>query len=318
MIKELLKIRLKQFVRILKEIGVIRTIILVALFIFVLGVINEYSQKDSSIIYVLLIYSFFIFYVNLKREDVKFIKLYFPKYYFVFLFENILISIPLIIILLINQLWIWVLFFVVFVFLVSFFHFTKNQKTINSFFQRIIPDENFEWKSGFRKNLYLIVFLWIIGLSASFFIGTIPVVIFVLGIIILNFYEQVESIQILIADGYGTKKFIFKKVTNHLRDYFVLVFPLVIIFMIFHIEYYYISLIIFFVFAFLIFYSILLKYTFYRPNEKSGAMQTFTVFGILSIFVPFLLPVTFMLTIVFAFKAINNLNFYLDDFNQKS
>ena len=318
MIKEILKIRLKQFARILKEIGVIRTIILMALFAFVLGTINEYSQKDSYRIYVLLIYSFLILFINLKREDVKFIKLYFPKYYFVFLFENILISIPLIIILVFNQLWIWALCFIVLVFLLSFFHITKNRKTINSFVQRIIPDENFEWKAGFRKNLYLIIFVWILALSASFFIGTIPVVIFVLGIIILSFYEQVESIQILIADGYGTKKFIAKKIIKHLRDYFVLVFPLVIIFMIFHIEYYYISLIIFFVFAFLLIYSILLKYSFYRPNEKSGAMQTFTAFGVLSIFVPFLLPVTFVLTIVFAFKAINNLNFYLYDFNQKS
>jgi hypothetical protein len=88
------------------------------------------------------------------------------------------------------------------------------------------------------------------------------------------------------------------------------------LFMVFNAGYYYIILFEYIVLSILLLYSILLKYAYYRPNVKSGATKIFTNIGVLSILVPFLLPIVLVLIIKFAFQANQNLKFYLDDYNQ--
>ncbi len=301
--------------RILKQIGFVRSIIMFGLIIFLITLLNTKLRIESSRTISFVLFATVMFFINIKRKDAEFIKLYFASYYIVFLLDNLILSIPFIIILIYHSLWLYLFIYIIYIVIISFFHIQTNKRTVNTLVQRHIPDANFEWKSGFRRNLVTIILLWAIGFVFSFYIASVPIVIFLLGTIILNFYEKGESVEVLLAKEYGTKEFLRDKLLSHLRDFSLFLLPLVIVFLIFHLEYYYIILAEIGVFLLLLTYSISLKYTFYEPNEKSGAMQTFMAFGILSIFVPFLLPVTVILTVIFVFRAIKNLKFYLDDFN---
>jgi hypothetical protein len=95
----------------------------------------------------------------------------------------------------------------------------------------------------------------------------------------------------------------------------LLSFPLVIAFLAFHSHLWYIVFAEYFLFLSLHFYFIAVKYAFYVPNEKPGAIEVFTSFGALGIVIPFLLPVVWVLTIWMFFKAKRNLKPYLDDYN---
>ena len=198
---------------------------------------------------------------------------------------------------------------------ISIIDVSLTKVSINSVFQKIIPDDNFEWKSGIRKSLIFIITIWFVGFTVSFFTAVVPIVIFFLGAVILSFYEEPEPLQILLANEMSAKKFLIQKIKSHSLAFFVLIAPLIISFFVFNHEYYYIVLIEYVLFAILLVYTILLKYAFYTPVEKSGAIQTFTMFGIISIFIPILIPVIIVLSIKFLFQAINNLNIYLNDFN---
>lgn len=45
----------------------------------------------------------------------------------------------------------------------------------------------------------MILFVYLIGLFTSFFVGSVPVAVFILGVILMSFYEHGESAQMLIA-----------------------------------------------------------------------------------------------------------------------
>ena len=179
----------------------------------------------------------------------------------------------------------------------------------------MIPDDNFEWKAGIRKNLFFFLGIWLIGMATSFFIASVPIAIFILGVIVLNFYEKPEPVQILLANELNTKKFLINKIQNHLIVFAITIVPLILLFIIFNPQYYYIPLIEFTIFSILLVYTILLKYAFYRPKNKSGATQIFSMIGIISIFIPFFIPIVLILSIKFLIQATNNLKFYLNDFN---
>jgi len=85
-----------------------------------------------------------------------------------------------------------------------------KKSNLNSIFQKIIHSDNFEWKSGLRKNLFWFVGIWFIGLLNSFFIGSVPIVIFILGTLVLNFYEKHEPLEILIANELNSIKFLIR------------------------------------------------------------------------------------------------------------
>ena len=315
MIKELLRIRLKQLFRIVIGIGIFRTILLFGVFSFALLAmfvkLEEKSYQEIIVGIVVLI----IFSIHINRKDKVFIKIYAINSKKVFLTEYILFSIPLIVSLIYYNLWIYTFFYLLFLIVILFVKTGTRKSNLNSIFQKIIPNDNFEWKSGLRKNLFWFVGIWLIGLLSSFFIASIPIVIFILGAMVLNFYEKHEPLEILIANELNSKKFLIKKLKNHLFAFFIVIFPLILSFVIFNPEYYYIPLIEFIIFSILIVYTILLKYAFYRPNNRLSAPGVFIMLGMVSLFIPVLAPIVLLLSIKFLFQAIDNLNIYLNDFN---
>lgn len=315
MIFEILNIRVKQLFRIIIQIGIFRAIFLLGILsLFLLYIFIILSEKTYQI-YLIGVFITLLLAIQIKRKDKVFLNIYAKKPQIIFLIEYLILSIPLIIPLIYYDLWTWLFLFLLSLPLIPFLNLNIKHNSINSVFQRIIPNDNFEWKAGMRKNIILLISLWIIGLITSFYFMSVPIIIFVLGVIILNFYEKPEPLQILLAQELNTKMFLRKKIINHLIVFYSMITPLILLSVAFNPEYYYILLIEFFAFSFLLIYTILLKYAFYKPNIKSGATQIFTNIGVIGLVIPIFIPLIIILSIRFLFKASNNLNFYLNDYN---
>lgn len=149
----------------------------------------------------------------------------------------------------------------------------------------------------------------------SFVVGVVPIAIIALAYIIFSFYQQNESVPILISGELGTKKFLWYKIANLQFLFTLMIAPLLIAFFIFHPQLWFVPVLEYVLFSFIFIYIVLMKYAFYVPGLKNSANQVLIAFGPLSIFVPFMLPVIWLLSIKFYFNAKSNLKIYLNDYN---
>lgn len=315
MVVEILNIRLRQAYRIISQIGLFRTVFLFGfmasflVFLFLKTKGSHYEEIMSGLFLVSVLF------IHIKRKDKEFLEIHAPRPQQVFFAEYFLFSAPMLVSLLYKNLWEYLVIFLLVLTLVSFLKVNPKKSSLNSVFQEQIPDDNFEWKSGMRKYFWLFVVLWPLGLVASFFVASVPVTVFLLGAIVLSFYEKPEPLQLLIAVELNTRRFLVKKTKNHLLAFFVLVLPLVMAFILFHPRYYYIPLLEVAIFLMLLVYTILLKYAYYQPGRESAAVKTFTMIGSICLIIPVLVPLILVLSVKFLFQASHTLNFYLDDFN---
>ena len=311
MVKAILKIRLKQLSRAAAEIGFFRLLFLFALAAYLVFAVYTKLQDPFYKNIIVGAFALIIFSIHAKRKDKTFLNLYSLYPQIIFFVEYLLLAIPILVLLVYFQFWIHIISLIAFLLVLPFFKIPLKKYNVNTWFQKQIPDDNFEWKAGIRKNIFLFLGLWFIALFTSFFIGSIPIAIFILGIMIMSFYENNESLPMLLAKEQSPKTFLKRKIWAHLFVYLTIMTPLLIAFLLFHSEYYYIPLIEVLIFSILLVYNILLKYAFYRPNEKSGGTQIFSSIGSISIFIPFILIIVLVLSFKFLFQAIHNLKFYL-------
>lgn len=314
MIKALLIIRLKQIYRGLIGIGLIRLVFLSAL-IGLLGLFLYTKTSDKSTSQLISIgLLFLITIIQSKRSDKLFLKSHFSNYKLLIFSEYILIALPIIILLFFHKQWISLFSFLSLLLIVNI-DLKPRYSSLNTKLQSLIPSDSFEWKAGVRKQLFIIVPVWIISAITSFFIGSIPIAIFVLGISTFSFYEKSESYQMILSYELNAKKFLFLKVKRQIQLFSIITIPLVGLFMIFNFGRWYIPVAEFLIFCFIHIYVIMTKYAFFEPNKRSPTAQTIGGIGVLGGIIPVFLPVVWILTAWFYIKSINNLNFYLDDYN---
>lgn len=315
MIETFVKIRLKQFYRGLSGIGLIRIIFLVGLVGFIAFVLFIETSKSPDSYYVACITSLILLMVQTKRQDKPFLKTNFDNYRLICLTEYLILASIIIAFLIFHFQWIPLLLLISAIYLIIHLDLKSKQRNQNTKLQQFIPSECFEWKGGVRQILFFLIPLWIIGLCTSFFIGSVPIVLFILGIIPFSFYEKGEPYQMILAYEMGTNQFLFHKIKMQISLFSILSSPLILAFLIFHHEMWYIPIIEYFIFISLYIYLILTKYAFYEPNSKSPSAQIFGAIGAFGGIIPVFLPVIWLLSIRFFFKSKENLNFYLNDYN---
>ena len=315
MIEAFVKIRLKQFYRGMTGIGLIRIIFLLGLLAFIVFVLFIETSKAPDSYYVTGITSLILFMVQAKRQDKSFLKANFDRYKRICFVEYlILASIPLAFLIFHFQ-WIPLLLLISAIYLIIHLDLKSKQRNLNSRLQRLIPAKCFEWKGGVRQTLFILIPIWMIGIGTSFSIGSVPVVLFILGVIPFSFYEKGEPYQMIIAYEMGTSQFLFHKIKMQIAMFSILSIPIIAAFLVFHPEIWYIPVIEYFIFISLYIYLILTKYAFYESNCKSTSAQIFGIIGAISGIIPVFLPVVWLLSIRFFFKSKENLNIYLNDYN---
>jgi hypothetical protein len=237
MIKALIKIRVKQIYRGLIGIGLIRLIFIIGLlgslsFILFNGVADGksayYLAMGNIIIYI---------FIQVRRQDKTFLQTHFLAYRFIFCVEYLLLSIPMVVSLFYHQKWIQLVIIAVRSLTVPLLDYKPRKRSLNSKLQQIIPSDSYEWKAGSRKLLFVILTLWIIGLCTSFLIGSVPVVILIIGFVVLSFYESCEPYQMIIASEMSSGKFLLQKVKLQSMIFTAITLPLIIAFVLFQTEY---------------------------------------------------------------------------------
>jgi len=315
MVKALMLIRVKQAYRAIVQIGLFRSVFLCGLLFFVGSLLYSYASyklysQIISVGFVLLLLS-----IHIKRGDKLFLKSHFSHHKRLILFEYVFLSVPVLSLLLIHLQWLSILELCIGILLVSLFDITTKHRILNSRLQAAIPADSFEWKAGIRKYFFTISIVWIFALIASFSIGVVPLAIFILGFLTFSFYEECESYQVLLLHELNAKQFLLLKVKRQLILFSIMVTPLILMFLIFHFDKWYIPIAEYVIFIFLHVYVIATKYAFYEPNTKSPAAQMFGAFGALGCFIPVFIPLVWLLTIRHYLKSIDKLNFYLNDYN---
>jgi len=177
-----------------------------------------------------------------------------------------------------------------------------------------VPAAMFEWKSGLRKHFFSLLFIYTVALLCYQFTIATPLALLLLTLFSCDFYMETESREMLEAFEMPAGKLLWFKLKNQLALFWALCLPLILVFLIFHGNYWYVLSVVTVLCSALQVLSILLKYAIYSPHE--GAQGNFLLIGlsIIFYFVPFLLPLPFLWMIKYYKKALNNLHFYLHDY----
>ncbi len=261
-------------------------------------------------------YGLLILSIHLQRSDKQFLKIIITHTQKVYYSEYLVLSIPLILSIVYYKLWIDLLLIFLMILIAGFINFTPRVTNKHNRFIRLIPDDSYEWKSGVRKSFVGIIFILIAGVGGNFFFeAAIPIAILVLSLIVINFYQTGESEIFLIIKETGVNQFLKGKIIEFIIQFTMLVTPLVLLFILFYPEYWFIPFVELLMIYFVFIYVVLLKYAFYIPNEKLIASQTLSAIGALSLLLPFMLPVTWLLSVRFYYKSLSNLKPYLYDFD---
>jgi len=308
-------LRLKQIARMVSGVGIFHFLVLTGVVVLlIVGIIkvslNPEYQLAVSVASVLAIIS-----LHLRRKDLGFIRTYSEKPFLIHFAEYVLLTLPLSIPLIITkQYLLWMGYLTVILGLSSLRPVFKRQN-LNTKIQSWIPARAFEWKSGIRKTFYPFLVVWLLGFLFSFLEASVPIAIFILGILIFSFYENGEPLDMLLAFEIRPSKLLLLKVKYHFILFLGLCLPLLLIFVVQHHSIWYIPIIILLLMGFGHLYLILLKYAWYSPAAKPAGIEILTSLAFIAIIIPVFMPVIWLLSIRFYFKAIKTLKPYLNDFD---
>ncbi len=315
MIKTILLLRLKQFRRLLEELGVIHLIVfLFVLFPMVLGAWMRLEEGADW--WMLAIMGFLLFSIHINRKDKAFLKLVTKSAPLVFIAEYLLISIPgLLWVLNLGNLWV-LLGLVAIIVGLPFINWTLvwkgNQRPLFRFPTHFM--EEVEWISGVRKSIGYLLVLYVLGVVFCWWSPAIVlVVLFILGIIVATFYMEAEHDLLLPLYSETPQSFIRKKIKRALGLFWAYSSPLVGLFFIFHYEYWYVFLIVAVIASLFPVMGILLKYGTYAPGTSLKRNEL--ILGIMIAFMtlPFGQPVPILLSIRYYKRSMTNLKHYFDD-----
>lgn len=315
MFTALLNIRTKQIYRSFIGIGLFRTLFLVVLITF--GGFALFMSSSDKLTARLIAAGVLlqIMLVHTKRRDKSFLQSHFVNAKQLMLAEYALLAIPFIGCFAFHEQWFAIAELLLGLPIIVNVNTRAKYSNLNTALQKRIPDDAFEWKGGIRKHFFIIIPVWVTAACCSFFIGSVPIAIFVLGFLTLSFFEESESTQILMSPELSAQKLLKLKIRRQIQLFSVMTIPLIGLFFLFHIGHWYVPVIEYFVFCCLHLYTIVTKYAFYEPNAKSPAAQFLTAIGAVGGIIPVFLPIVWLLSIHFYIKSISNLNRFLNDYN---
>lgn len=280
-------------------------------FLLVFPVIFKFSDNPSLMA---SLSSGVVLLLHIQRTDKNFLLISLRGDKRLYFFHYHLLSIPIYIVLILaNEFLILVCLFTavnLLPFLVGNYSFAGFQYDII----RFIPFRNFEFKSGLRQNFFTIVFIYAVCVVfyESPFVALTAILL--VTFVCTSFYSESEPGQMLEVYRMSAKRFLRYKITNQLIDFVFLILPLISIFLVVNIRYWYVLAIFLIISAIIQTLSICLKYAFYEPGRTINKSIFIAVYA-LSIFVPFFVPVPLIMMVHYFRKAESNLNHFLYDYS---
>lgn len=174
-----------------------------------------------------------------------------------------------------------------------------------------IPLELFEWRAGLRKNAWIFIPSYLLGLGLSFYPITTPIIIILMALGITTFFQFFEHKDLLLTVNQD-KKLLQKKTLGSLKLFNVLMLPHYLLFVFFnpHLIHLAVLGVVSIIAQLTIIFSITMKYKTYSFHEH----KIYNSFP-LAIFVacwtlPFLWPVPILMIFHFWKKAKKNLIYH--------
>lgn len=313
--QSLLKIRFLQIFRELAKAGWWAVLITVFIYITLLIKIIRPSVALLSGSELTLLFIAIIFSINSFRKDKRLLKLILPENYKFYLFiEYIVFSLPFSSPYLFSDFKIGIIIFWLLCFLIVQIDISAKINLLNQpiILKRFISSNNFEWISGLRKNQYLIILLYALGIIISYWHFAGFITLGLITFLFSTFYIDCESQIILTLEIQNSRNFIIHKLKTHLWQYTKFIFPFLICYFLHYPDKYifYVPLLLAYYANFAVF--ILNKYKSYIPNTHLSSNLVIASMCFFGIFLPYLFPISFILLFVFYRKSITNLKDYSD------
>ena len=311
----MIRLRFLQLYRSSGALGLFRVLLLVCVFLplTVLFIVQRVAIHPWP--FVIPAASLYIVWlVHQRRKDYNFLMIVAQKPPNIFIREYLLFTLPVTILFVAKALYLQSLVFCSILVLISFLvpsRVTLTSRTLR--LSRILP-EMFEWQSGIRKNLPVILVGIAAGLSGFFQLWLSAGSLLLCTMVAVSCYSEYEPANILRAANCSSWQFLGRKISKHVGIFMLILAPLLLIALV-HQDFRLITTGYFIASLNLVTFSILLKYYQYRPGSYSGAHQMITT---LACFISVLLPVAVLIVVVNIFLAagaVRNLKIYLYDNN---
>lgn len=308
----LLFLRKRQIIYEIKQLGFYSVVILgVALFLIYSSF--KIYQDYSYALFTTFSLVFICISIQSVRRDKAFIYLHSDNYHFSIYTEYFLFTLPFTVMCLLTKQWYCFLILQLFLYFIPYIKFTIKQKSLFKNISEIIPVSDYEWISGFRRSFISIIPVYMLAVGFSW-LKILPLfLLWILTLIIISFYNECEPLIILRERDLAAESLLNKKIFTHVSILTVLFLPVLIVNIIFNINF--LTLNIFFILsqAALLAFAICYKYSNYKPNQFLYFNNYIVILVSMCGLIPVLLPLPVIMGIRYYFKAKNNLNKYLND-----
>jgi hypothetical protein len=194
-----------------------------------------------------------------------------------------------------------------------FIDFITKQKARLIWLSRILDPLDIEWIAGLRsKGVMILLFL-----IAAYIFSSYPIVslvfLWVIGLILVQFYDHCESLDILRSGCISARRFLFLKFNRHVIYILILYIPVCLLNSLFHPEHVLLNVFFILMQCAMLAYAIFSKYSGYVPNsraiEHNMTLSLVSVAGVL----PYLFPLPFFAALETYGRAKRNLEYYFND-----
>lgn len=330
LIKIILYIRLKQFLRFVKIVGLLRGLFLLGFLSFVGFILYNFISNPVNTNLICIVFSISLLALHLYRKDKHFLQLNFRYVSLVYLTEYLLLLSPLIVIFLYfgNLKGAGILFLSTL--LIALLNFRSNLIPLLYTLQFLIkptkafkhglpvkvPINNpllFEWISGIRRFGIVIAPIYLLVLAFSFrgYVG--PIGVIVITIFTGSFFQYGEPRNFIEVFANNPHAFMHRKIWINAKIYLLMLAPIALISLIFQPEnYYWIlgSVLIALLFQSL---AIIFKYGLFAENRDLSHNSLIIFLNMAFVLVPLFWPVPVFMSIKYYKKAIDKLKPYFHD-----
>jgi hypothetical protein len=195
----------------------------------------------------------------------------------------------------------------------AYLKFQHQHRVVFKQLSSYIQPAHFEWISGFRKQYIALISFYSIALAFSW-VRILPLfLLWCTTIMICSFYQENEPVHILRQGNNTASLFLINKIKYPLKKLLLLYTVPIIIQAVFENEFLPLTLLFVPAQLALVCFSIVLKYTTYKPNTLAiGNQVAFSIVSLLAA-MPYFMPIPVILSLVYFYKAEKNLKKYLHD-----
>ena len=308
----LLYIRYKQFCHELNALGLYLLLLLpiAGYIMYCCFFVFRSGQKADLLIAGLVSFCAILQYY---RKDKRFVYKHIDSPHLQLFSEYVAVTFPFSAMCLFTNSWYLYLVLLACLFCLPFFHSNIQPKVFLKNLSSVIPPSNIEWLSGIRKQFFPIVILYLLAFAFCWF-NMLPLfLLWFLTVLLTSFYTESESIQVL-REGAPTPRELLLRKWKVCTNYVILLYtPILLVNTICHVEYLFVNLLFIPTQLALLYFGITLKYASYRPNKSHHGNQIPLAIVSMCSVLPYLIPIPAILSIVYFYKAKDNLKKYLHD-----